>query len=34
MLLVTLAASILRNALAGPGRIRSGKGIVRASQNF
>ena len=34
MLLGTLAASILRNALLGRGVIRAGEGVIRASQNF
>ena len=34
MLLGTLAASILRNALSGQGIIRAGDGTIRAGQNF
>ena len=34
MLLGTLAASILGNALAGKGVIRAGEGTVRVGQNF
>ena len=33
MLLRTLAASILGNALAGKGVIRTGEGTIRADQN-
>ena len=34
MLLRTLAARIMRNALAGKGEIRAGEGVIRAGQNF
>ena len=34
MLLGTLAASILGNALAGRGVIRAGEGAIRAGENF
>ena len=34
MLLGTLAASILGNALAGKGVIRADEGVIRAGQNF
>ena len=34
MLLGTLAASVLPNALAGRGVIKAGKGTIRASENF
>ena len=34
MLLGTLAASILGNALAGRGVIRAGEGTIRAGENF
>ena len=34
MLLGTLAASILGNALSGRGVIRTGEGVIRAGQNF
>ena len=34
MLLGTLAASILGNALTGKGVIRVGEGVIRADQNF
>ena len=34
MLLGTLAASILRNALSGRRVIRAGEGVIRAGQNF
>ena len=34
MILVTLAASILRNALTRKGIIRAGEGTIRAGQDF
>ena len=34
IVLGTLAASILGNALAGKGVIRAGEGVIRAGQNF
>ena len=34
MLLETLVASILENALAGKGVIRAGEGVIRAGQNY
>ena len=34
MLLGTLAASILKNAILGRGLIRAGEGVIRASQSF
>ena len=34
MLLVTLAASILRNALARKRVIRAGEGVIRADENL
>ena len=34
VLLGTLAASVLGNALTGKGLIRSDEGVMRASQNF
>ena len=34
MLLQTLAASTLRNALSGRGLIRASEGVIRAIQNF
>ena len=34
MLLQTLAASILRNALTGRGLLRAIEGVIRAIQNF
>ena len=34
MLLETLAASILGNALTGKGVIRAGEGVIRAGQSF
>ena len=34
MLLGTLAASILQNALAGKGVKRVGEGVIRAHENF
>ena len=34
MLLQTLAASILRNALTGRGLLRASEGVIRAIQNF
>ena len=34
MLLDTLAASILGNALTGKGVIRAGEGVIRAGQDF
>ena len=34
MLLETVAASILGNALAGKGVMRAGEGVLRTGQNF
>ena len=34
MSLETLAASVLGNALAGKGIVRTGEGVIRARQNF
>ena len=34
MLLGTLAASKLGNALTGKGKIRAGEGVIRGGQNF
>ena len=34
MLLGTLAASILKNAILGRGLITAGEGVIRASQSF